>query len=130
MGKLYLCDYTITDSGMLYFGDFYDRANIKPLVKNESTPITVLVYLDGHTINNSAVSGFADLQVNLNLQFASDAELIPTWGYEVDYMRPEEDSEKAETDTDTKTETDTTTGTENGSDTNTDADAENGGTAA
>ncbi|MBQ9845277.1 MAG: hypothetical protein IJO54_04260, partial [Oscillospiraceae bacterium] len=130
MGKLYLCDYTITDSGMLYFGDFYDRANIKPLVKNESTPITVLVYLDGHTINNSAVSGFADLQVNLNLQFASDAELIPTWGYEVDYMRPEEDSGKTETDTDTKTETDTTTGTENGSDTNTDADAENGGTAA
>lgn len=124
MGKLYLCDYTITDSGMLYFGDFYDRANIKPLVKNESTPITVLVYLDGHTINNSAVSGFADLQVNLNLQFASDAELIPTWGYEVDYMRPEEDSEKTETDTDT------TTGTENGSDTNTDTDAENGGTAA
>lgn len=51
---------------------------IMPLEQNTATKVSVLVYLDGNTVDNSAVinaSSSGDLK--LNLQFSSSATLIP-----------------------------------------------------
>ena len=60
-------------------GDTNNDASIVGLTKNEQTHISVLVYLDGATLENKDVAA-TDVQSvvgKMNLQFASDAELKP-----------------------------------------------------
>ena len=55
-----------------------DADNIVALNQNEVKKISVLVYLDGNVIDNSAVSNATTSgALNLNLQFSSSANLIP-----------------------------------------------------
>ena len=55
-----------------------DEAPIVALAQNQATAISVLVYLDGYSIDNTAVPNAATSgMLNLNLQFSSSAELIP-----------------------------------------------------
>ena len=77
VGYLHLCDYTITDSGILYVGDQLDSAAIMPLERNKTTPVTVYVYLDGNDMTNAMASATEHINFDMNLQFASDAELVP-----------------------------------------------------
>lgn len=77
VGYLHLCDYTITDSGILYVGDKLDSAAIMPLERNKTTPVTVYVYLDGNDMTNAVASATEHINFDMNLQFASDAELVP-----------------------------------------------------
>ena len=48
---------------------------ITTLVQNEATLISVVVYLDGNGLDNSMVMSKESVQGNLNLQFASSADL-------------------------------------------------------
>lgn len=55
-----------------------DDKTIVALGQNEPKKVSVLVYMDGENIDNSAVAnGLKSGTLNLNLQFASDAELNP-----------------------------------------------------
>lgn len=56
-----------------------NTAIITGLEKDRAKKITTIVYLDGRYVQNSAVSavGMTSLTGSLNLQFASDAELLP-----------------------------------------------------
>ena len=57
--------------------DNVNQQNIVSLGQNEATYISVFVYLDGSSIENADVPATSDLQVKMNLQFASSAELKP-----------------------------------------------------
>lgn len=52
---------------------------IMPLTQNEPAKLTVMVYLDGDTVDNSAVSATSarSMTGTMNLQFASSATLVP-----------------------------------------------------
>ena len=56
---------------------FEESQVITALGQNEIANISVYVYLDGNTVTNEAVTSLSDVSGNLNLQFASDAELKP-----------------------------------------------------
>lgn len=62
-----------------------ENAVIRPLNANVATPVSLLVYLDGNTIQNGDVAaGALSMTGTLNIQFASSAELVPmnyTAGY-------------------------------------------------
>ena len=60
-----------------------DRDVITSLSQNAIKNISVYVYLDGNEIENADVPALADIQVKMNLQFASSAELKP-----MDYTFP------------------------------------------
>jgi hypothetical protein len=82
-GSLALCNYEITDAGELVVGNRQIDEEIVGLVQNQTTPITVYVYLDGDAVSNESVSSLGKLYMSLNLQFASDADLIPAEGYSI-----------------------------------------------
>ena len=65
-----------TESGAFVVGD---NANIVALTQNEGKMVSVLVYLDGETIQNSDViaEAVSSGTLDLNLQFSSSAELVP-----------------------------------------------------
>lgn len=51
---------------------------ITPLTQNEPMQVTVIVYLDGNAVDNSMVATAGkSMTGSLNLQFASDADLVP-----------------------------------------------------
>lgn len=50
---------------------------ITELIQNEPTRITAIVYLDGNKLTNKDVLSAADIQGQLNIQFASSGELQP-----------------------------------------------------
>lgn len=56
-----------------------DEAKIMPLTQNTATALSVLVYLDGESIQNSDVAalGSTSMTGTMNLQFASSANLVP-----------------------------------------------------
>lgn len=56
-----------------------ETAVITPLTQDEVQVITTIVYLDGSVVNNSMVAADSSQSMvgTLNLQFASDADLIP-----------------------------------------------------
>ncbi len=54
-----------------------NEQNIVALGQNEATYISVFVYLDGTSIENADVPATSELEVKMNLQFASSAELKP-----------------------------------------------------
>jgi len=56
-----------------------NEAEIMPLTQNTATAVSVLVYLDGTSIQNSDVAalGSTSMTGTMNLQFASSANLVP-----------------------------------------------------
>lgn len=52
-----------------------DNLAIMPLVRNQSTRMTMLVYLDGTELTNDQVLAANDIQGKLNIQFGTTAEL-------------------------------------------------------
>ena len=78
-GKLVLKEATV-DGGVLKLTDKADAnaATLMALQQNTATRLSVLVYLDGDTVDNSMVANAEQsITGSLNLQFASDAELVP-----------------------------------------------------
>lgn len=78
-GKLVLQTATLDDeTGKLSFTPKADDADLMDLQQNTATKISVLVYLDGDTVDNSMVANAASsITGSLNLQFKSSATLIP-----------------------------------------------------
>lgn len=61
-----------------HFATTDEERIIMPLVQNQATRLSVMVYIDGHSIGNEDVANAAQSMVGLlNLQFASDADLQP-----------------------------------------------------
>ena len=79
-GKLALMDATVDDNGVMKLTakEGTDADKLMALQQNTATRISVLVYLDGDTVDNSMVAN-AEQSVtgSLNLQFKSSADLIP-----------------------------------------------------
>lgn len=88
--RLYLYDFemtkseTSTETETKYTGGITMKtvradASITELTENTAKAVTVLVYLDGSFVNNSMVAANTEYSMTgvLNLQFASDAELVP-----------------------------------------------------
>lgn len=76
--KLY--SVTANNSGALTFGEEKAETNatLCELPANTATAVSVLVYLDGDSVTNEDVASSGSSAVGtLNLQFASDAELVP-----------------------------------------------------
>lgn len=65
----------------LVTGTLYEDANgkqqyaITPLVKNQATWISAIVYLDGTRLTNKEVLSVGEIEGSLNLQFGSDVDL-------------------------------------------------------
>lgn len=84
---LKLCDYTITatksedgkTTTVSYdIGAFKSSQVITSLSQNTAKKITAMVYLDGNKVDNSMVAnGQTSMTGKMNLQFASDANLVP-----------------------------------------------------
>ena len=76
-----LCDVNVDEDGYLAFGTAKtdDNQVITSLTQNEEKHISVYVYFDGVTADNSAVAAIGELSASgkLNLQFASSADLKP-----------------------------------------------------
>lgn len=77
-GKLVLKNATV-DGGVLKLTDKAAAdAILMALQQNTATRLSVLVYLDGDTVDNSMVANAEQsITGSLNLQFASDATLVP-----------------------------------------------------
>lgn len=80
--NLYLCDYSISDTGVLTVKEnsLYSEANanICELTQNVAAGITSLVYLDGDLVDNGDVAINGDSMTGtMNLQFSSSATLEP-----------------------------------------------------
>ena len=104
--SIYLYNYTIDTNGVLAVGtkktvgSTTDADNtLMSLGQNEATQLSVLVYLDGDVVDNSMVAAgtAASITGTLNLQFSSDANLVP-----MDYTNLQQGG--AETTTETVTE--------------------------
>lgn len=65
--------------GFLYLSNDSGSAIIKPLTKNEIVPLTMWVYLDGEVVQNLHASFNADTEMKVNIQFATDALLVPAY---------------------------------------------------
>lgn len=83
-GKLVLKKYEInTTTGVMTLtakedGTDVEKATLMALQQNTATKISVLVYLDGDMVDNSMVANAAQsITGSLNLQFKSDATLVP-----------------------------------------------------
>ena len=78
-GKLVLQTATLDNAtGKLSFTPKADNADLMDLQQNTATKISVLVYLDGDTVDNSMVANAASsITGSLNLQFKSSATLVP-----------------------------------------------------
>lgn len=59
--------------------EFKDDAELMALTQNQTEVLSVYVYLDGNTVENADVAANATMSMSgkLNLQFSSDANLIP-----------------------------------------------------
>lgn len=75
--RLALYNYTVEADGQLTLGNKLESAKLLALTANEATKLSVITYLDGDNVDNGMISAFDKITGNLNLQFASDAELVP-----------------------------------------------------
>ena len=66
-----------TTTGTTVTKNVKEEQSITALGQNQITNISVYVYLDGESVTNASVPAGADISGNLNLQFASDADLKP-----------------------------------------------------
>lgn len=78
-GRLYLCDYQIDEAGKLVVGFKKYNSKITDLVQNSPKIVTVVVWMDGDCVDNSMAGAddFQSMTGYCNLQFSSDADLIP-----------------------------------------------------
>ena len=67
--------FTPVDTGLKFVSE--DNAVITALDQNQPEHLSVYVYLDGDSVENSSVAASGDVIGTLNLQFSSDANLIP-----------------------------------------------------
>ena len=67
--------FTAKEGGLSFVAE--DQATITALTQNQTEHLTVYVYLDGDSTVNSSVAASGDVKGILNLQFSSDAGLIP-----------------------------------------------------
>ena len=77
---LYLHNYTISDDGVLSFGDVLAGQTLTSLDQNVITGVSAMVYLDGNYVDNTDVVNSENgisTSGKMNLQFASSANLIP-----------------------------------------------------
>lgn len=72
--KMYL--YTLGENGV---ETKIDNNEIMPLIQNQATALSALVYLDGNLVGNDDVAATASTSMTgkMNLQFASSATLVP-----------------------------------------------------
>ena len=79
-GWLYLYDFTLEESGKISIGARKENAAILELSRNTPEIVSVVVWLDGDSVDNSMVSTIAHQSMSgtLNLQFSSSADLIPS----------------------------------------------------
>ena len=80
---LYLYDFEIDDGGVLSMGERRkDDASILSLPQNSPAIVSVVVWLDGDSVDNSLVDATSHQSMSgiLNLQFSSSADLLPTDG--------------------------------------------------
>ena len=84
ISDIYLYNYSFDESGKLSVGakkaaNDDGQTALMGLTQNEATQLSVLVYLDGDVVDNSMVAAeaVASLSGSLNLQFSSDATLVP-----------------------------------------------------
>ena len=64
--------------GKLTIKEGTKSAELMTLTQNQATRLTVVVWLDGDTVDNSMVTnGAKSLTGSMNLQFSSSADLVP-----------------------------------------------------
>lgn len=77
-GTLTLRDYEFATDGKLTIKEGTKSAELMTLTQNQATRLTVVVWLDGDTVDNSMVAnGAKSLTGAMNLQFSSSADLVP-----------------------------------------------------
>ena len=76
-GKLQLCDYNVSDVGLVTVGEAKNSAALCDLNQNQPQRVSVMVSLDGNDITNVDILAEGNLTGTLNLQFASSATLVP-----------------------------------------------------
>ena len=76
--NLILSEYSIDDNGIITLNGVKADSKLCPLTANVETAVSTLVYLDGDVIDNSYSHAQTGLEMILNLQFASSAELKPS----------------------------------------------------
>lgn len=77
-GTLTLRDYEFAADGKLTIKEGTKSAELMTLTQNQPTRLTVVVWLDGDTVDNGMVAnGAKSLTGSMNLQFSSDAPLQP-----------------------------------------------------
>ena len=77
-GTLTLRDYEFAADGKLTIKEGTKSAELMTLTQNQATRLTVVVWLDGDTVDNGMVAnGAKSLTGSMNLQFSSDAPLQP-----------------------------------------------------
>lgn len=80
LSPLYLYDYEVDDEGVLHMGERRSNdASILSLPQNSPAIVTVVVWLDGDSVDNSMVDATSHQSMKgiLNLQFSSSADLLP-----------------------------------------------------
>ncbi len=77
---LYLYDYELEEGGQLTVERRRDDTVIADLPQNAPVIVTVVVWLDGDSVDNSMVSELANQSMGgiMNLQFSSSADLVPS----------------------------------------------------
>lgn len=77
---LYLYDYILEEGGQLTVERRREDAVITDLPQNAPVIVTVVVWLDGDSVDNSMVSELGNQSMDgiMNLQFSSSADLIPS----------------------------------------------------
>lgn len=86
-GYLVLCEYTVADNYLVTVGNAkVDDGNpdngdqsviLTKLGQNVATAVSAMVYLDGSNLTNADMLTSGEVEGKLNLQFASDANLVP-----------------------------------------------------
>ena len=86
-GYLVLCEYTVADNGLVTVSNAkVDDGNpdngdqsviLTKLGQNVATAVSAMVYLDGSNLTNADMLTSGQVEGKLNLQFASDANLVP-----------------------------------------------------
>ena len=77
---LKLCEYSVntTNGNILQVGNFKTSQAITAMTQNQAMKLSTLVYLDGDQVTNAMVANAANsMSGTLNLQFATDADLVP-----------------------------------------------------
>ena len=77
---MYLWEYEMEEEGNLAITQKSSEAVIRDLPQNTPTVITVVVWMDGDSVDNSMVGQTTQQSMSgiMNLQFSSSADLVPS----------------------------------------------------